>query len=115
MALIPCPECGRQISTLASSCPGCGCPVAAVATATPPVTAAPAPPVPPQPATPTKKLWVKVRPGRLDPNNDHKTGKSVKRGLTEITFDGGPVSINEAQSAGEPASKWFGPIPYILG
>jgi len=26
MALIPCPECGRQISTLASSCPGCGCP-----------------------------------------------------------------------------------------
>jgi len=26
MALIPCPECGRQISTLASSCPSCGCP-----------------------------------------------------------------------------------------
>ena len=26
MALISCPECGRQISTLASSCPSCGCP-----------------------------------------------------------------------------------------
>jgi hypothetical protein len=29
MALIPCPECGRQISTLAASCPGCGGPVGA--------------------------------------------------------------------------------------
>jgi len=26
MALIPCPECGREISTLAVACPGCGCP-----------------------------------------------------------------------------------------
>ena len=26
MALIPCPECGRQISTSASGCPTCGCP-----------------------------------------------------------------------------------------
>jgi hypothetical protein len=26
MALISCPECGRQISTKAESCPQCGCP-----------------------------------------------------------------------------------------
>lgn len=32
MALIPCPEpdCGRQISSFATNCPHCGCPVAAV-------------------------------------------------------------------------------------
>jgi len=28
MALIPCPECGREISNLAPSCPQCGTPVA---------------------------------------------------------------------------------------
>lgn len=27
MALIKCPECGREISDRAGSCPGCGCPV----------------------------------------------------------------------------------------
>lgn len=27
MALIKCPECGREISDKAASCPGCGCPV----------------------------------------------------------------------------------------
>lgn len=27
MALIKCPECGREISDRASTCPGCGCPV----------------------------------------------------------------------------------------
>jgi hypothetical protein len=26
MALVPCPECGRQISTKAEACPHCGCP-----------------------------------------------------------------------------------------
>lgn len=26
MALIACAECGREISSLASACPGCGCP-----------------------------------------------------------------------------------------
>lgn len=26
MSLITCPECGREISDKASSCPGCGCP-----------------------------------------------------------------------------------------
>lgn len=33
MALIPCPECGRQVSTLASNCPNCGCPQAAASLA----------------------------------------------------------------------------------
>lgn len=27
MALIKCPECGKQISNAAISCPGCGCPM----------------------------------------------------------------------------------------
>ena len=27
MALISCPECGKQISSLAKSCPNCGCPI----------------------------------------------------------------------------------------
>lgn len=27
MALIKCPECGRQVSDMASSCPQCGCPI----------------------------------------------------------------------------------------
>ena len=27
MALIPCPECKREVSTLAASCPHCGAPV----------------------------------------------------------------------------------------
>lgn len=28
MALIECPECGRQVSDKALACPGCGCPIA---------------------------------------------------------------------------------------
>jgi hypothetical protein len=44
MALIPCPDCGREISTQAPSCPHCGRPI---------VTGAPSPP---RPSTaPTKK------------------------------------------------------------
>ena len=27
MALIPCVECGRKVSTKAASCPGCGAPI----------------------------------------------------------------------------------------
>lgn len=30
MALIPCPECGREVSTQAPSCPHCGNPITAV-------------------------------------------------------------------------------------
>lgn len=29
MALIQCPECGRQVSSRAASCPNCGCPIEA--------------------------------------------------------------------------------------
>lgn len=39
MALIPCPECAREVSSTAAACPGCGAPIAArsesVATGTP--------------------------------------------------------------------------------
>ena len=27
MALIKCPECGKEVSSLAVSCPNCGCPI----------------------------------------------------------------------------------------
>ena len=27
MSLIPCPECGREVSTKAEACPHCGCPI----------------------------------------------------------------------------------------
>ena len=29
MALIPCPDCGRQVSPMAKACPECGCGIAA--------------------------------------------------------------------------------------
>lgn len=32
MALIKCPECGKEISDKAAACPSCGCPVAAMST-----------------------------------------------------------------------------------
>lgn len=28
MALIKCPECGREVSSMAKACPNCGCPIA---------------------------------------------------------------------------------------
>lgn len=40
MALINCPECGKQVSTAAQSCPSCGYPIAASPASQPP----PAPP-----------------------------------------------------------------------
>src|SRR5579871_3314211 len=30
MALVPCPECGKNVSTRASACPHCGCPLESV-------------------------------------------------------------------------------------
>ena len=30
MALIKCPECGREVSDRASSCPNCGCPLSEI-------------------------------------------------------------------------------------
>ena len=41
MALISCPECGRQVSDAAPACPTCGYPLHRVAVATAPVAAAP--------------------------------------------------------------------------
>ena len=32
MAMIVCPECGKSVSSLASSCPSCGCPIQSVNT-----------------------------------------------------------------------------------
>lgn len=32
MALINCPECGKEISNQASNCPNCGCPIASAST-----------------------------------------------------------------------------------
>ena len=72
MALIICPECGKEISNLAASCPNCGCPVKPVASpqevtqnsanipqSTPPVQPPPAPyphPTPmPQSQPPARK------------------------------------------------------------
>ena len=53
MALINCPECGKQVSTAARSCPACGFPVAAQA----PQAASPLPT-----ASPSKELLAEVRP-----------------------------------------------------
>ena len=47
MALISCPECGREVSDQAPTCPHCGTPIARPA---PPPPQTPPPAVPPQPA-----------------------------------------------------------------
>jgi zinc-ribbon domain len=47
MALIPCPECGHQVSDRASACPGCGHPVTPVPADLPSTGSAPAPAVEP--------------------------------------------------------------------
>ena len=39
MALIKCPECGKQVSDRASSCPQCGCPISGSGVASKPTTA----------------------------------------------------------------------------
>lgn len=47
MALIKCPECGRQISTLAKACPSCGFPLEGLVDA---------------PPAPSKKILCEIRP-----------------------------------------------------
>ena len=56
MALIPCPECGREVSSAAPACPACGYPLHA-GSATP---ASPAPPAEPQSALQSPHLWGRV-------------------------------------------------------
>lgn len=46
MALIMCPECSRQVSSLATSCPGCGRPLGAALAPSPHVTSSAPPHVP---------------------------------------------------------------------
>lgn len=58
MALIACPECGRQISTEAVACPGCGFPMATRKTPVP----APASAVETNPITDTETVLMEVRP-----------------------------------------------------
>ncbi|HEX7241525.1 MAG TPA: hypothetical protein VF263_14705 [Longimicrobiaceae bacterium] len=59
MALVPCPECGRRISTAALACPRCGYPMASA----PPTAPAPLPP----PSTDATALFgtAAVAPGRI--------------------------------------------------
>jgi zinc-ribbon domain len=44
MVLIPCPECGTEVSTLASACPKCGAPIAG--------------PIPVKPRMPLIREWI---------------------------------------------------------
>lgn len=57
MALIRCSECGKEVSTQATACPHCGCPVAVIlkegATASDPQPA----PKPPEPLDPKWEKW----------------------------------------------------------
>ena len=48
MALIECPECGRQVSSQAPACPHCGYPVTGTAQVLPPRSASSVPPAPQQ-------------------------------------------------------------------
>jgi hypothetical protein len=53
MALIDCPECGKQVSTAAKACPNCGYPVAERQGETPEMTAVTPTPTPTPASTPT--------------------------------------------------------------
>ena len=56
MALIDCPECGKQVSSKAPTCPNCGAPIATVpvaSTSTPPRASAPEV----QTIEQTSKIW----------------------------------------------------------
>lgn len=57
MALINCPECGKQVSTEAQACPGCGYPIASRATQT-----EAASPQPGQPAAGQTQVLAEIRP-----------------------------------------------------
>jgi hypothetical protein len=64
MALFPCRECGRMVSTEAYACPQCGCPEP---TRTPPGPAAPQEPLPPASASPPSAPGVPVVDAGTEP------------------------------------------------
>lgn len=65
MALIKCPECGKEISDKASACPNCGCPVSAI-----PFQALPSEvDIPGNTAPVTFRASKKVGPIQIDENN----------------------------------------------
>src|SRR5947207_14656906 len=59
MAMVVCGECGTQISSLATSCPKCGCPMSGGGTG---VATAAAPPPVPKMAAPIGDTRRKIRP-----------------------------------------------------
>lgn len=103
MALIPCPECGRQISTSAASCPGCGCPAAANDAGTAPAAVAPA-------ARVTSANWLEVE---LHLDKWERGPLRFGSSLSEITFDGIPVKFSEEKSTF--STVCWGPIPFESG
>lgn len=90
MALIKCPECGKEISDKAPSCPNCGCPVSAI-----PFQTLPSEVDIPENTTPvTFRVSKKVGPIQIDENNRLfriygaiPTNKK-KTGLVGATFKG---------------------------
>ena len=65
MALIKCPECGKEISDKATSCPNCGCPVSAIPFLTLPSEVD----IPGNTAPVTFRASKKVGPIQIDENN----------------------------------------------
>lgn len=90
MALIICPECGKEISDIAPSCPNCGCPVSAIPFQTLPSEVD----IPENTAPVTFRASKKVGPIQIDENNRLfriygaiPTNKK-KTGLVGATFKG---------------------------
>lgn len=90
MALIACPECGRQVSTQATACPGCGAPVAG------------APPLAKPSASPPARsariwLWIVGVPvglfvltmiaGSIRANSPEGRQRSMERRAIELCWD----------------------------
>lgn len=55
MAIQPCPDCGKDVSTMAPACPHCGYPMAGPSATPPPATSPPIPPPPQYVVAPPKK------------------------------------------------------------
>lgn len=89
MALINCPECGKEISDKAPSCPNCGCPISAM-----PFQTLPSEVDTPENNTPvTFRIGKKVGPIQIDENNRlfriyGAIPTKKKTGLVGATFKG---------------------------